>query len=161
MIDLLYFENGLKKAKLADLNKVRDKQIWIDITAMTTEEKDIIQKAFDLHPLTSEDLFNSNIRIKVEEFPNYLLSVFYGIEKTKSIELLELVVKSTDFSARPEIEILPTPGRVFDKANAVILPRDFPLRTTLTIPVGPKGLSKYQISLKFTSTMLMVSLSTA
>ncbi|MBY9010544.1 MAG: magnesium/cobalt transporter CorA [Candidatus Lokiarchaeota archaeon] len=90
MLDLLYFDNGLKKAKLTDLNKIKNKQLWIDITSITPEERDIIQKSFDLHTLTAEDLFNSNIRIKIEEFPNYLLCVFYGIKKEKNIQMVEL-----------------------------------------------------------------------
>ena len=90
MIDLVYFDGGLKKAKIADLDKIKDKPLWVDITSITSEERDIIQKVFGLHPLTSEDLFNSNVRIKVEEFPNYLFSVFYGIKKEKKIGVVEL-----------------------------------------------------------------------
>lgn len=90
MIELYYFDNGLKIAKIADLNKVKNKQLWIDITSITEEERYFIQKSFDLHPLTAEDLFNSNIRIKVEEFPSYLFCVFYGIKKEKNIQMVEL-----------------------------------------------------------------------
>ena len=90
MIDIFYYENGVKKGKVADLAKLKNKQIWIDITNISKDERILVQKAFDLHPLTAEDLFSSNIRVKVEEFPNYLFCVFYGIRYTKSIEMFEL-----------------------------------------------------------------------
>lgn len=90
MIDIFYFEEGLKKAKLEELENLKEKQIWVDITNITKEEQELIKNIFELHPLTTEDLYNSNIRIKVEEFPNYLFCVFYGIRKRKMVELFEL-----------------------------------------------------------------------
>lgn len=90
MIDIFYFDKELKKGNIKELNKLKDKQIWIDIKEITKEEAEIIRTNFDLHPLTVEDLINQNIRIKVEEFPNYLFCVFYGIQKIKLIELIEL-----------------------------------------------------------------------
>jgi magnesium transporter len=35
-------------------------------------------------------LVNSNTRVKVEEFPNYLFCVFYGIEKVKNVRLVDI-----------------------------------------------------------------------
>ncbi len=90
MIDIIYYQDGLKKGKLSDLKKLKNKKIWVDITDISKEEEETIQKIFKLHPLTAEDLQHSNVRIKVEEFPNYLFCIFYGIKKTKSIELIEL-----------------------------------------------------------------------
>jgi len=90
MLDIFYFDKTVKKGTLKELSKIKSKQLWIDSTNITKEEAKIIKTTFDLHPLTTEDLLTTNTRIKVEEFPNYLLCVFYGIQKTKSIELLEL-----------------------------------------------------------------------
>jgi len=90
VIDIFYFDKNLKKGALKDLDKLKTKQIWIDIIDITKKEADLIKEKFNLHPLTTEDLFNSGIRVKVEEFPNYLFCVFYGIQKTKTIELIEL-----------------------------------------------------------------------
>ena len=90
MVELYYSENGIKKGKISELSKLKNKKKWIDITDITHEEKALLQKEFNLHPLTSEDLFNSGIRIKIEGFSDYLFSVFYGIKKSKTIELIEL-----------------------------------------------------------------------
>ncbi len=90
MIEIFFYEKGVQKAKISDLKNIKNKQLWIDITDISEEEKELIQKTFELHPLTAEDLFNSNIRVKVEEFPHYLFCVFYGIISLESIEMLEL-----------------------------------------------------------------------
>ncbi|MDD2777708.1 MAG: magnesium/cobalt transporter CorA [Methanocellales archaeon] len=90
MIEIFFYENGVQRAKISDLKNIKNKQLWIDITNISEEEKELIQKTFELHPLTAEDLLNSNIRVKVEEFPNYLFCVFYGIISLESIEMVEL-----------------------------------------------------------------------
>jgi len=90
MIELIYYEDGLKKGTITDLDQLKNKPKWLDITNLTEDEKESIQKFFNLHPLTSEDLFNSNVRIKIEEFPEYLFFVFYGVRTSKSLELIEL-----------------------------------------------------------------------
>ncbi|MDD2665609.1 MAG: magnesium/cobalt transporter CorA [Methanocellales archaeon] len=90
MIEIFFYENGVQKAKISDLKNIKNKQLWIDITDISEEEKELIQKTFELHPLTAEDLFNSNIRVKVEDFPHYLFCVFYGIASLESIEMVEL-----------------------------------------------------------------------
>ena len=90
MIELYYFDKGLKKGSLNKLESIKDKKKWLDITNITKEEEILLQKIFNLHPLTSEDLFNSITRIKIEEFSDYLFCVFYGVKKSKTIELIEL-----------------------------------------------------------------------
>ncbi|MFH2028146.1 MAG: magnesium/cobalt transporter CorA [Nanoarchaeota archaeon] len=90
MIDIYYYHNGLKKGTAKNLNKLKNKQVWIDITNITKEDKDLIQKTFGLHPLTAEDVYHSNTRIKVEEFPEYLFCVFYGITRSNEFDMLEL-----------------------------------------------------------------------
>lgn len=90
MIEVFYFDKILKKGDLKDLNKLKEEKIWIDITNISKEEADLLKEKFNLHPLTAEDLINSPIRIKIEEFNDYLFCAFYGIKKEKSIELQEL-----------------------------------------------------------------------
>lgn len=95
MIDIFYYQNGLKKGKLKDLSKLKSKKIWIDITNITKEEAALVHKAFKLHHLTVEDFLHPNdTRIKVEEFPHYLFLVFYGIRndarKSKQFQMVEL-----------------------------------------------------------------------
>lgn len=88
MIDLFYIEDGVKKGDIRDIASLKEKNLWIDSTDITKEEADILKDNFNLHPLTTEDLFNSHVRVKVEEFPEYLFCVFYGI--MDNLELIEL-----------------------------------------------------------------------
>jgi len=92
MIDIYYEEKGkVKSAKAGSLKSLKGKKMWLDITGMTEKENKLIQEIFELHALTAEDLFDTNnSRIKLEEFPEYLFCVFYGIQKEKSIKLNEI-----------------------------------------------------------------------
>ena len=77
MIDFYYFDKGVKKGDLKDLGKLKGKLKWLDVKDIDNRERILLEKAFGLHPLTSEDLINSGIRIKNEEFPDYLFSAFW------------------------------------------------------------------------------------
>src|SRR3989344_9531197 len=90
MIEVFYYDGKVKKGSLSDFNMLKDKSFWVDLTDITDEEKEFVQKAFNLHQLTAEDLLNQNTRIKVEEFSDYLFCVFYGIRKEKSFEMVEI-----------------------------------------------------------------------
>jgi magnesium transporter len=89
MIDVYILEDGIKKISIDDIDKHKGKK-WIDITGITQQERQIIKEYFNLHPLTAEDLANYGIRIKIEEFNDYLFCVFYGAKKKKKIELIEI-----------------------------------------------------------------------
>jgi magnesium transporter len=89
MLEIFYLDKTIKKADFKQLPRLKSRQLWIDCTDITKEEAETLQKTFDLHPLTTEDLFNSGIRIKVEEFPHYLFCVFYVLQKPKQAELVE------------------------------------------------------------------------
>jgi magnesium transporter len=98
MLEIFYLDKTIKKADVKQLPKLKSRQLWIDCTDITKEEAETLQKTFDLHPLTAEDLFNSGVRIKVEEFPDYLFCVFYAIQKAKQTELSEFdLVLGKDF----------------------------------------------------------------
>lgn len=90
MIEIFYFDGGLRKGNIDELEKLKVHKLWINIQNITKKEADLIKNTFNLHPLTIEDLINQNTRIKVEEFPSYLLCVFYGLQKSKKIEMVEL-----------------------------------------------------------------------
>ncbi|KAI8898692.1 hypothetical protein BC833DRAFT_588870, partial [Globomyces pollinis-pini] len=44
---------------------------WLDISNPSRCELEYIQKAFEIHPLTIEDIVASDTRQKVDVFPNY------------------------------------------------------------------------------------------
>lgn len=93
MIDIYYYDSTQKKVIIGDSSKFDQfghEKIWVDVTAITRAEADFLEQKFNLHHLTSEDLINQRTRIKVEEFSDYLFSVFYGIKKEKQIELHEM-----------------------------------------------------------------------
>lgn len=87
MIDVFYFDKKIKKGDFKSIGKLKGKRIWIDITDIKKEESEVISKYFNLHPLSKEDLINLPMRIKVEEFPDYLFCVFYGILDDKQLSL--------------------------------------------------------------------------
>ncbi|MCF7861090.1 magnesium/cobalt transporter CorA [Candidatus Woesearchaeota archaeon] len=90
MIDVYCLDGKLTKGDFGKIEQYLGKPLWIDITGITKEDADKLKDLFNLHPLTAEDLHNSPVRIKVEEFNDYLLCVFYGIKKVKTIDLIEL-----------------------------------------------------------------------
>lgn len=92
MIDIFYFDKGVKKGNIKDLARLKNKKIWIDATDVKRHEADLLRKTFELHPVTEEDLLLSHGRIKVEQFPNYLFCTFYSIEETKSKKRVKLLV---------------------------------------------------------------------
>ncbi len=90
MIEIFYFDRKLRKAEIGELGRIKNKRLWIDVYDITAKESQILQKAFKLHPVTVEDIENPNTRIKVEDFVDYLFCIFYGCQKKKGIELVEL-----------------------------------------------------------------------
>lgn len=91
MIELFYFDgSSVKTAPPEDLLKLRKKRIWVNSTAITQQESELLKEAFGLHPLTVEDLQHTLTRVKIEEFSNYLFCVFYGIRKIDRPELQEI-----------------------------------------------------------------------
>ncbi|MFA6089117.1 MAG: magnesium/cobalt transporter CorA [Candidatus Woesearchaeota archaeon] len=90
MIDIHYFDNGAKKGNLKDLDKIRKKHpVWLDITAITKDEAELMRITFDLHPVTVEDLYRSRVRTKVEEFDNYMFCIFHGLTIKKKVVFYE------------------------------------------------------------------------
>lgn len=90
MIEIFCLENNiLKQIKKEDLFHFKTKLLWIDTTQITETELELLGKTFDIHHLTLEDFSQELSRIKVEEFPNYLFCIFYGVKKTDRLMLKE------------------------------------------------------------------------
>ncbi|MBI5390360.1 magnesium/cobalt transporter CorA [Candidatus Woesearchaeota archaeon] len=73
-----------------DLKKKRNQRLWIDTINLTKKEAELLKNVFDLHPVTVEDMLNLRVRIKVEEFPDYVFSVFYTLRKSRQLESIEI-----------------------------------------------------------------------
>jgi magnesium transporter len=89
MMDIFNYQNGEVK-KLKSLDDFKSGKLWVDITNMAVEERDLISQKFNIHPLSAEDLYNSGVRIKIEEFDNYLFCIFYALKKSSSLDLVEM-----------------------------------------------------------------------
>ncbi len=87
MIDLYVFDKGISKITTDEIDKHKDKLIWIDIIDITKGEADLIRDSFELHPLTTEDFVKAKVRVKIEEFPNYTFFVFYGSNDVNVVEI--------------------------------------------------------------------------
>ena len=90
MITLFYYDGKVKKGKLEDLPKIKQHNVWIDVQDITQFEAEKLQVSLNLHALTIEDFINSKVRVKVEEFDNYLFCVFYGLKNVNASDLREL-----------------------------------------------------------------------
>lgn len=90
MLDILYYSDGIRSCTLDELEKVKHLPLWVDVIDITRQEAERLAAIFNLHPLTVEDLVNANVRIKVEEFPDYLLCVFYGMHHGAELDLHEI-----------------------------------------------------------------------
>jgi len=67
----------------ANLSKMKNRKIWIDLKEPSDTELELLQKKLKLHPTTIEDLKAHNSRTKIEEFPNYLSVVISDIVREK------------------------------------------------------------------------------
>jgi magnesium transporter len=92
MIEIFYLDKKLKKAQIKDLKKLINKRLWIDITSFTKEAAAILKENFNLHPLTIEDMMHASSRVKIEEFPDYLFSIFYGIRQKNELTEIDFIL---------------------------------------------------------------------
>ena len=90
MIDVFYYDKKLEQTTLKDIHLHTGKNIWIDITNGTKEEIQTISNLFKLHPLTVEDITDQHARVKIEEFPEYLFMVSYGVYHIQNLALQEI-----------------------------------------------------------------------
>jgi magnesium transporter len=89
MLEIFYLDGKLKRGSLEILPRIKNKLMWIDAVNINKLEADVLVKTFNLHQLTIEDIFRPHIKGKIEEFPNYIFFVLYGINGSRSIKLVE------------------------------------------------------------------------
>jgi len=53
--------------------------LWVDLDLRSPEQQALLTTAFRFHPLSVEDTTSSEGRVKLEEFPTYLLCVVRGV----------------------------------------------------------------------------------
>lgn len=101
MAEIHYFDRKLNSMPLTkkNLNRVRNKKVWIDLQRPKEKDIEIIRRRFKLHPTTIEDIKTHNTRIKIEEFKKYLFIVMYDIiEKKDSLQQFEIdLILGKDF----------------------------------------------------------------
>ncbi|MFH0840353.1 MAG: magnesium/cobalt transporter CorA [Candidatus Omnitrophota bacterium] len=85
--------NNLKPEEMKAVVQSEKDVLWLDIINPEKTELDMIEKIFELHPLTIEDCINTITRPKVDRFEKYLFIVMHGAtltpraQKVKTIEL--------------------------------------------------------------------------
>ena len=79
MIDAFILEKEIKPAKILATRK----RIWADVTDPTKSDLEKLSRAFPLHHLTLEDCSKTGNRVKLEQFPEYIFIVAYGLESGK------------------------------------------------------------------------------
>jgi len=92
MITIHYYDRRLRTIEFSksNLNKVKNKPLWIDVEKGTKEHFQILKDVFKLHPLTVEDLLSKPTHVKIEEFSKYLLVVLKAISSEGNYKLAEL-----------------------------------------------------------------------
>lgn len=98
-VTLIYYKgngeiiNDLKPEEMKSIVQSEKDILWLDILNPEKAELDMIEKVFELHPLTIEDCINTITRPKVDRFEKYLFIVMHGAtltprsQKVKTIEL--------------------------------------------------------------------------
>jgi len=71
-----------KKASKTSILKT-NKRIWADVTDPSKADLETLSRSFPLHHLTLEDCSKTGNRVKLEQFPEYLFIITYGIESGK------------------------------------------------------------------------------
>jgi magnesium transporter len=56
----------------------RDQFFWLDLTAPTSEDAEMLRELFGFHPLALEDVLHFGQRPKLDDFHDYVFMVFYG-----------------------------------------------------------------------------------
>jgi magnesium transporter len=85
---LLYHKGNNEIIKELSSNEMKDAvqsekgELWLDLVNPSKEEMDILEKVFELHPLTLEDCINTNTRPKIEQFEKYMFIVMHAAATT-------------------------------------------------------------------------------
>jgi magnesium transporter len=91
MIHVNHYDKTLKTTSFSKKSLSRIKgRVWIDLQDASEEEFEELAEVYNLHPLTVEDLRYTMTRVKIEEFPDYLLVVLKTVALEGTIKLTEL-----------------------------------------------------------------------
>jgi len=80
MIDAFVLD-GKKASKTSTLKT--SKRIWADVTDPSKADLEALARSFPIHTLTLEDVSKTGNRVKLEQFPEYVFVITYGIESGK------------------------------------------------------------------------------
>jgi magnesium transporter len=61
-----------------------DQFFWLDLTAPTSEDVELLHELFGFHPLALEDALHFGQRPKLDDFHDYVFMVFYGAREDAS-----------------------------------------------------------------------------
>ncbi|MGW8320238.1 MAG: magnesium transporter CorA family protein, partial [Thermodesulfobacteriota bacterium] len=65
--------------------------VWISLLQPTPEELEVVSQALALHELTLEDLQNTRVRPKVEEFEDHMFVVFKALNLNEGEDVLDVI----------------------------------------------------------------------
>jgi magnesium transporter len=82
-------EEGFDPARISEILEEQDSRVWLDVAEPTTEEIDLIQREFDLHPLVLEDLEHRGQRAKLEVYDRYYFMTIHGLSLSDDGELVD------------------------------------------------------------------------
>lgn len=96
---LLYYKGDneiatrLSNDEMKDVVQSEKDLLWLDLIDPSKEEMDILDKVFELHPVTLEDCINTNTRPKIEQFEKYTFIVMHAAAtspRTQRVRTIEL-----------------------------------------------------------------------
>ena len=82
-------EEGFDPARISEILEEKGSRVWLDVAEPTTEEIELIQHEFDLHPLVLEDLEHRGQRAKLEVYDRYYFMTVHGLSLSDDGELVD------------------------------------------------------------------------
>jgi magnesium transporter len=73
--------DGKKASKTKTLKT--NKRLWADVADPSKADMDTLARSFPLHQLTLEDCSKPGDRVKIEQFPEYVFIITYGLQSGK------------------------------------------------------------------------------
>ena len=87
MLNVFVHERGetvcVDRVEPAWLDPASTASVWVDLSAPTLEETQLLSETFHLHPLSVEDARSALQYPKIEPYPTYLYLVLHGIDVKK------------------------------------------------------------------------------
>jgi magnesium transporter len=70
-----------------DALRAKDEFFWLDILRPTDADIDELAELFEIHPLVVEDIRKFGQRPKIDDYPDFLHIVFFGVEAFELVEV--------------------------------------------------------------------------